>query len=172
MKDMATKKPGNLGAFLQVHGVGEYKKDKFGQAFIDAICAMVPKDERFFAEEEKQKEAVKKSDFRIGAPSDTHIETLDLYRKGFCLDEIAEKRGLAPLTIATHFMRLNFHGEDVGLEGVISDQDIVVIQGIWKRLGEPEQIRPIYEEAEKAYQFEQIRYAVCIGIRDGLALAS
>ena len=37
--DMARQRPGDLDAFMQVHGVGYRKRAEFGQVFIDAIAA-------------------------------------------------------------------------------------------------------------------------------------
>ncbi|MBP6574006.1 MAG: DNA helicase RecQ [Flavobacteriales bacterium] len=39
--DMCARKPATMSAFLQVNGVGEYKAEQFGEAFLDEIAGVV-----------------------------------------------------------------------------------------------------------------------------------
>ncbi|MBK6777806.1 MAG: HRDC domain-containing protein [Flavobacteriales bacterium] len=39
--DMCTRKPATMSAFLQVNGVGEYKAEQFGEAFLEEIAGVV-----------------------------------------------------------------------------------------------------------------------------------
>ncbi len=167
LKDMAHKKPGNPGALLSVHGVGEFKKEQYGEAFLALVAEMVPADERLLLNDASgnSKKKVRPMDYAIGPIGDTHRETLALLRQGLSVTEIAQQRGLALSTIEAHVLRLHFHGEPVAVQGLISDRDIANIQNLWTRLGEPEHIRPLYEEADKQFNYEQIRYAVCLAKR-------
>lgn len=166
LKDMAHKKPGNEGALLSVHGVGEFKKDQYGEPFLRLIASLVPEDAHLLLNAPVATgKKVRQSDFIIGPIGDTHRATLALLRQGLDVAEIAEQRGLSPSTIEAHYLRLDFHGEQVDVNGIVSEDDIAAIQDLWQEHGEPDQIRPLYYGSDKRFNYEQIRYAVCLAKR-------
>ena len=110
--------------------------------------------------------------------SDTHYATLECYEAGIPLKEIAHQRGLKPTTIAAHLFRLAFHqqglqtGDDtstharVDVSELITKEQIESIQSLWESLGRPLSIRAVHDSAEGQYDWEQIRYAVCLAAID------
>ncbi len=167
LKDMAHKKPGNEGALLSVHGVGEFKKEQYGEAFLELIASLVPEEQRLLLEAPApSSKKTRPSDFVMGAIGDTHRATQSLIQQGMSVAEIAQERGLSRSTIEAHFLRLHFHGESVDLSDIITEDAIATIQQLWHDKGEPEQIRTLYYEADKQFNYEQIRYAVCLAKRE------
>jgi ATP-dependent DNA helicase RecQ len=181
LKDMARLKPGNLAAFLKVSGVGEHKKEKYGAEFIALICSLVAEEERLIANEsplllsassktiskvKKENKTGKKSDFLIPKVGDTHRQTLELYDEGLSIKEISEERNLKPMTIKAHLFRLAFHGEQIDLSTLITDEKISEIQQFWVSIGQPDSLRQVYEAAEERFDWEKIRYAVCLMKRE------
>lgn len=189
LKDMAKLKPGNLAAFLKVSGVGEHKKEKYGSEFVALICELVDEEDRLITNDLMSAGSARKasgspknkrvkSDFVMPKPSDTHYATLELYEAGIPLEEIAQQRGLKPTTIAAHLFRLAFHqqglqtGDDtstharVDVSELITKEQIESIQSLWESLGKPPSIRAVYDSAEGQYDWEQIRYAVCLAAID------
>lgn len=164
LKDMARIKPGTVSALMDVSGVGSYKRDKYGAAFLACIRDNVPEAERSLGSGKVVKETTPRvvDDFAIAGVSDTHLETLQLFGQGLSVAEIAAQRGLTAQTIARHLYRLKLNGEAVDLDPLISPEQISYIQGLWKALDKPARIKPVYDEADEAVDYEQIRYAVSL----------
>ena len=189
LKDMAKLKPGNLAAFLKVSGVGEHKKEKYGSEFVALICELVAEEDRLISNDllsgvaarkasRSPKNKRVKSDFVMPKSADTHYATLELYQNGMPVEEIAKLRGLKPSTINAHLFRLAFHqqglqnGDDssakvgVDISELITEEQIESIQSLWESIGKPQSIRAVYDSAEGQYDWEQIRYAVCLAVND------
>jgi ATP-dependent DNA helicase RecQ len=94
--------------------------------------------------------------------SDTHRATLSLYLKGMSPKEIAKTRELSLSTIISHLYRLAFHGSQVDVDELISSEQITAIQDTWLGLDKPEKIRPVFDAFDGSFDWEQIRYAVCL----------
>lgn len=165
LKDMSRLKPGNLAAFLTVSGVGDHKCEKYGEPFVALISRLVDESDRLLIDGPVRKKLPPKparSDFTMAKLGDTHRETFSLYQQGQSPNEIAKTRGLSKSTIISHIYRLAFHGEDVDVSTMISPEQIAGIQAQWLSLNKPERIKPVFEALGEGYDWEQIRYAVCL----------
>ncbi|MDY6781022.1 MAG: DNA helicase RecQ [Cyanobacteriota bacterium] len=85
LKVMAQLKPKTLDQFARVSGVTEYKLERYGDRFVSEI--------RTFLKEHQ---------LPTPLPTSTQLTSLQLYQQGLNLEEIAQRRGLKPRTIATH----------------------------------------------------------------------
>lgn len=83
LQDMVAKRPTDLDEFARVSGVGDLKLSKYGRPFISAI---------------RKFQGLKAS----LPPGSSQKETLLLFESGQQLEEIAQFRGLSPMTVATH----------------------------------------------------------------------
>lgn len=164
LKDMAKLKPGNSAAFLKVSGVGEHKNEKYGEAFIARICALVPEENRLLAKHSLVPKSPKTvaSDYSMPKVAETHKATFELYRHGLTIKEIAHERKLKPATIQAHLFRLAFHGESIDVAQLISSSQIAAIQQLWSQLAQPEKIKVVFEAGGEEFDWEQIRYAVSL----------
>lgn len=168
LKDMSRLKPGNLGAFLKVSGVGEHKCEKYGKAFVSLICERVDESERLLVDGSMSKAAKPKpvrSDFVMAKLSDTHRATLSLYQQGMSLNQIAKQRALSRSTILAHVYRLAFHGEGIDLSELVSSEKVNLIQEKWLSLNRPDKIKTVFDAMDEGVDWEQIRYAVCLYLR-------
>ncbi len=169
LKDMAKKKPGNDGALLKVSGVGEYKCEKYGEAFISLICSHVPEEDRLISllnKTVKRATSKQRSDFVMPKLSETHLETLTLFKQGSSVPEAAKARGFNTSTITGHLFRLAYYGEAVPVANLITDQQIERIQSVWAELDKPNKIKPVFEKCDHDIEWEQVRYAVCLALKD------
>ena len=167
LKDMAQKKPGNESAFLKVSGVGEHKCHKYGPAFISSVCSLVPEEDRLIivtSEAVKKAKSKPKSDFVMPKLSETHFETLALYKQGYTISEIAKSRGFSSSTIQGHLFRLAYHGEAVAINKLVSQEQIDRIQNEWVLLGKPSKIKSVFDKCDDV-EWEQVRYSVCVALR-------
>lgn len=156
LREMSSYRPLNKEALLSIKGVGENKLDKYGNIFIETIEEYVKKsdlEEMIKPQKEKEQTSNKNE-----IPS--HILTLDLYKKGIPLEEIAKERGVKILTVQDHILRCSIEGLDVDLDKLIQKEyENLVIEAI-KNLG-AEKLKPIKEALPQEVEYLTIKAVIC-----------
>ena len=99
LRELEMHRPQTDDEFLAISGVGQRKLEVYGGEFMEEI--------RTFIKEKKK------------GKKDTTLETYNLYKEGFSVDEIAIKRGLKSQTIFSHLSKLYLDGKDVSLDKFI-----------------------------------------------------
>lgn len=84
--------------------------------------------------------------------------TLDLYRSGMKVDEIATKRGLSAGTIMSHFVQLIAAGK-CRAEDFIEDARLETIRVAAEQLGTT-QLTPLREQLGEEYSYDELRMAL------------
>lgn len=114
--EMADYLPQNEKDLLQINGFGPAKVLKYGSVFLDIIHAFCTENKlsSFMHEKEKQKDKKEKK-----AVGETFRITLEMYRQGKTIEEIALTRNLAKTTIISHLERYIISGE-VDIDDFIS----------------------------------------------------
>ena len=105
--------PTDEAALLRISGVGQKKREEYGEAFLQTIRDWLethPREE--FAPLAPAAPVVQKSTIRIGLPS-TAQETLGLWKTGKSISQIAKIRGLSESTIETHLAQAVEGGETI-----------------------------------------------------------
>jgi ATP-dependent DNA helicase RecQ len=94
----------------------------------------------------------------------TYIETLDLYKEGYLLNDIAQKRDLSTVTIISHLVKLKEDGHDIDLKGLIDKKAYQTIiqaaQEIQTSKNDP--LKPLFELLNEQFDYGQIRLALAI----------
>lgn len=101
LQDMCLKTPLTLNDLLDVKGVGEVKRDKFGEAFLRVITEYV--------QEPKQTEFMVKSKVS-NLKEKSHIVTYEMTKEGKTLHEISHLRGLSLSTVERHLVTCHNEG--------------------------------------------------------------
>lgn len=122
LKEMCKYYPLTKKAMLNISGVGEVKFSKYGQLFIEEIEKYV--EENSLGDQVKKAGQIKKNFGRKSKTKkkDSHLITLNLYKEGYNLQEIAEKRDLTVRTIENHIFRCKAEGKDLDLDFLIPDK--------------------------------------------------
>ncbi len=150
LAEMARSRPTHSREMLQVSGVGEHKLRQYGKAFMDIIAA--------YDQENSGKSVSGLSDKDLALTiSDTQKETLRLYREGFDLSGIAERRGLKSLTISTHLEELTALGADVDLLRFVAAEKVPMIQARLEKVG-PGSLSELREGLPESVSYEDIRF--------------
>ncbi len=140
--EMCTVRPQSLDQMLHIKGIGEYKLERYGQAFLDVILQF---EDDEAASLQGQKAASKQAESTVSEDKiPSHEMTLALYNEGLSLSEIARQRGLGEITIQKHLIRCAAEG--LGLDWSVlipSDQEPVIVEAI-KAVGS-EKLKPIKE---------------------------
>ena len=157
LKAMATYLPRNSADFLNVNGVGESKLEKYGGLFLEQIDAYC-KENKIEASDEHNVEPrqIHKRRHSVNTKASTFQETMELYKQNLTIEEIAQKRGLAPSTIASHFEKLILSGEDISIDRFVANDKQERILKVLSLLG-GEALKPIKEELGEDSTYEEIR---------------
>lgn len=149
LSEMAQKRPISEFQMKQISGVGEEKFRRYGEAFINEILG--------FARENTQPGTRVVKGF-------TYVQTLDLYKTGMSLEEMARERGVQPSTIASHLIRLKEEGHEVNLWDFLDRGTYAIIVGGAKEIGvkRGDALAPLFELLEQRHDYAQIRLALAI----------
>jgi len=119
LRQMARFYPVQEKELSRVSGVGERKLREFGEAFLREIAAHLQSNPRqMFADDSFAEPAVLPP--RRSRLTETVRETLDLFRQGGTVSEIARRRGVKDGTIYGHLEEAMLAGEAVDLKALLT----------------------------------------------------
>ncbi|MFV8356121.1 DNA helicase RecQ [Flavobacterium sp. XS1P32] len=145
LRQMETERPMSDTELLAIDGVGKAKLEKYGDAFIKVIQDFQkPKGTK------KKKEAT------------TYKETLELYKNGLTVEEIAQKRKLGFSTIMSHLAKLYVDGAEIDLDSFISKEEVSQIADAQIKLESPNALKPYFDYFEEKIDYGKIRLALAI----------
>lgn len=157
LKAMATHLPRNRSDFLNINGVGESKLEKYGEMFLEKIDAYCIEHKIEVSNEHKMEpRQLHKHSNPVNTKASTFQETMQLCKQNLSIEEIAQKRELAPSTIASHIEKLINSGEDISIDRFVADDKQKHILKVLSLLGS-EALKPIKEELGDDYTYEEIR---------------
>lgn len=145
LREMAWASPLTIDELSEVTGVGEYKAKKYGLEFIEAIRVHMT-DQKIM----KRPKGI------------TYIETLNLFRQGLTAEQIAEKRNMAPSTIATHLSKMYQGGEEIDLAQFLKPDDLVLAKQGWRASGFSDKTSKVKEQVGDSLDYVRLNYALAI----------
>jgi ATP-dependent DNA helicase RecQ len=160
--EMAAYLPQSLNEMRKISGFGDVKLQRYGQEFLDVVLAYtrsknlgsrislkLPKRER------KAKTSIKADTGRF---NNTYQVTLDMYRQGNSISDIAEQRKLSPQTIANHLAEFVKSG-DLRVEDFVPRSKIQYISSLVDKYGYMS-LKTIKENAGEDVTYNDIRFVV------------
>ncbi len=140
LMEMMEYRPQTMAQMERISGVGQKKLDAYGEAFLEVL-----------AEYEGDHSGA-------GDHSDTVDETLQLFRSGLGVDEIARGRDLKAETIYNHLAKGIERGV-VGLNEVIDmdHKEISDIQDMILDLGEGNRLKPVFDALDGSVDYAVLR---------------
>ncbi|MBE9466021.1 DNA helicase RecQ [Dyadobacter subterraneus] len=149
LSEMAQKRPVSEAQMKAVSGIGTERFRNYGETFIKEIVD--------FARENT------KPGTRV-AKGMTYIETWDLFKAGYSLKVIAEKRDLNPVTIISHLVKLKEDGHDINLKALIDPAvyKIIVTAAQEMSIRRDEPLKPLFELLNEKYDYGQIKLALAV----------
>lgn len=132
-----------------VSGIGAEKFRRYGETFINEIVA-------FARENTKPGTRVVKGM--------TYIETLDLYKAGYSVKVIGEKRNLNPVTILSHLVKLKEDGHPIDLKALIDNNSYNTIVKAAQEMSirKEDALKPLFELLNEQYDYGQIKLALSV----------
>ncbi len=142
LKELENERPQTDNDFLAISGVGQRKLEVYGGEFMEEI--------KTFINEKKR------------GRKDTTLETFQLYKEDFTIDEIADKRNLKAQTIFSHLSKLYLEGKDVSLDEFIEADTLKLVANAKKVLKNESTLKPYFEFLGEKVPYEQIRIGLTI----------
>ncbi|MFS4417982.1 DNA helicase RecQ [Maribacter sp. 2307ULW6-5] len=137
LRDMEAKLPRNESEFMDITGVGQAKLEKYADVFLREIAAHKPA---------KRKSKVP-----------THQQSLQLYREGCTVQEIAEKRELSENTVYGHLMKVHAEGEELDLHQFLGKQELLDLEKAKEALPDAQGLREYFEFFEEKVPYWKIK---------------
>jgi ATP-dependent DNA helicase RecQ len=144
--EMASEKPIIESQMLNISGIGQEKMKKYGKIFLKEIFDYV----------NENKVTLKKGM--------TYAQTLELFKNGNSIEEIANLRNLSTGTIATHLVKLKSEGEDIDLKPLVDDWTYETVIKAANELGtkSTDGLKAIWEFLGGDIGYDKIKIALTI----------
>ena len=124
LQDMCRKLPQTLEAMLDVKGVGQMKRDKFGAAFLQVLQKADPSEVEAAASVSPAKRTKKQTTNK----EKSHDLTYQLYSEGKSISEIASLREVTEATIENHLMKCHQEGKAIDWNQFYTEEQASVIE--------------------------------------------
>lgn len=155
--EMAAYLPQNEFEMRKISGVGDLKWQKYGADFLREIknyCERNQLESRIDLKSPKRERKTRTK--RDAEGNDTFSITLDMFRSGMAIEEIAEARGMAKGTIEMHLVKFIQSGE-ISLEDLVLERKIEPIKNAILRLNAGFAVAPVKEFLGENYSYAEIR---------------
>ncbi len=141
LEEMAAMKPLNESEMSRVAGVGEFKLKEYGTDFIDLILDYVSQ----------------KGNTPQGS---TYLITLEMFKSGMSVSEIAAKRQCAEITIYNHLAHLLEKGTAFNIDSIVSPAERKEIRKATKYLEQPVKLKALYELFDESIPYYKLKIAM------------
>ena len=156
LRAMAIQRPQSKENFLRIPGVGSKKLDAYFTIFtreIEAYCDANGLETDIQPAGVQTKSSATAS--TVSLPT-TYEVTLELYQKGYSVEDIATERKLKTSTVMDHLAVLIEQGRDINIDDIIDPAHYQDIVDVIERIG-GETLKPIKEVLGDAYSYDEIR---------------
>jgi ATP-dependent DNA helicase RecQ len=160
LRAMAQQRPQSRKQFAHIPGVGSHKLEAYFTSFTAEIrqyCTTHNLD-MMDIDEEPQPVPVQKREYTqiVNTNIPTRQLTLDMYRQGMSVEEIARARNLTRGTIMGYLSEFVESGEIVDIERLVSPGHYDIIADTLRRVG-GDTLRPIKDILGEEYSYDEIR---------------
>ncbi len=155
--EMSSYLPLSLDEMKKISGVSDTKAEKYGNAFLKEIkgyCEINQLESRIHLKVQKRERKSRPKKNSKG--NDTYSISLNMFKSGTSIAEIAESRGLAKSTIETHLVRFIESGE-IKLEQIVPSEKIEPIKKAIRKLKPGFSTAPVKEFLGDDYSYGEIR---------------
>ncbi|MGQ0543317.1 MAG: DNA helicase RecQ [Blastocatellia bacterium] len=158
--EMATYLPQSDWELKKISGVGDLKFEKYGAAFLREIksyCVAINLASRIDLKSPKRQRAQRTK--RDADGKDTYRISLDMFREGKSVAEIAAARGIQPSTVEGHLARFIASGE-VQLDELVPSHKVEPIRNAILKFNDTDALSPIKEFLGEDYSYGEIKSVI------------
>ncbi|MFC7337658.1 DNA helicase RecQ [Haloferula chungangensis] len=169
LRHMARDYPADDAVFLKIPGVGEKKLGDYGEGFMDEIRKWVESHPRVeFSPLAPELPAVPPVPV---TKNDTTVLSLDLWRSGKSIDEIAKERGLAASTVENHLARAVEAGEEIDPRRFYSVAEEDEMRAAMEDYEDPA-LKPVFEQLGGRISYGKLRFFRALEARKAVVAGS
>jgi len=168
LRDMARRRPSTPEAFLDVRGVGEHKRQQYGEAFVSAIVEYCTANDVPLDVEASDPRPLEGEGLAEGpsGPKVSAIPAFAYFRRGASVDEVMQKLGRARSTVYGYLSEYLRHERVMDPSPWIDAELTRRIEAAIEEIG-PGPLRPIFERLGGDVPYEDIRVvAACRANRE------
>jgi ATP-dependent DNA helicase RecQ len=161
LQDLARRRPTTIEGFRKVHGVGQQKSDQYSAIFTAEIakyCAahQVATDVPIA---EDAAPVIALEAFTAAGKSSSQSAAEALFRQGQSIDDVVKQTGRARSTVVGYLAEFLEEQGQLTPEPWLDNETFATIAAAAKVMG-TERLKPIFDQLNGAYQYDQIRLAV------------
>jgi ATP-dependent DNA helicase RecQ len=158
LQALAAQRPISSEHFLRIPGVGARKLDLYFETVAREIRAYCEAHGLAMEKEPPPESRLKPS---VEAPTrvsaaPTHRQTLELYRQGLSVSEIAQERGLTEGTVLGHLVTQIELGETLDISQLVPPEQYETIVNALRQVGD-EKLKPAWEFLGGTFSYDAIR---------------
>lgn len=158
--EMAAYLPQNETELRQISGVGDAKLEKFGNAFLTAISGYCQQNKLGSRMHSKPKRGRQRTRTRRDTTGkDTYQISLEMFRSGLSIKEIAENRAVNVSTIENHLARFISSGK-VELHELVPADKIEPIKAAVVKFNDAGALSPVKEFLGSGYTYGEIKAVI------------
>ena len=162
LRQMARSYPAGDREFLRINGVGDAKLREFGAGFLGEIAGYLAANPRqMFADDAFE---TPRPVARGSKLTGTVLATLQLYRAGRSVDDIAKQREVIPGTILGHLADALEAGEDVDISPWVTPEIQAEVAAVFAKEG-MEKLGPVYGALRGKYDYGILKLCRAAEIR-------
>jgi ATP-dependent DNA helicase RecQ len=159
LRAMAQQRPQSEAQFARIPGVGSRKLEAYFAPFTHAIreyCELQGLAMGLEPPEANEKKASGTAPSQVNRGPSTLQLTLDLYKQGRSIEEIAEERNLKASTIVSHLAELIEAGEAIDVGDLIQPGHYEIIVNALQQVGD-EALKPVKDFLGDEYSYDEIK---------------
>jgi ATP-dependent DNA helicase RecQ len=158
--EMATYLPQTSDELRRISGVGDLKFDKYGAAFLNEIVAYCAQHKLASRIDLKSNgRAPRKRTKRETRVGDTYNQSLELFRQGKSIPEIAHERDITQNTVQTHLARFVTTGE-ITLDELVPPHKVEPIRAAVTKFNSTGLLSPIKDYLGDDYTYAEIKAVI------------
>jgi ATP-dependent DNA helicase RecQ len=159
LRELCQRRPNTRSKMLAVKGVGEFKFNKYGAEFLEAIRAYlneIPPEAEWTPNRGGAAETAAPPPAARAAGAPSHLITFEMHRQGDAMDKIAQVRNLKLLTVQEHLLRCAGEGMTIDWSCLIPGEYEALILSKIDEVG-PRYLRPIKERLPEEIDYLMIK---------------
>ena len=156
LRAMVQVLPQSQSEFLQLPGIGKRKLEMYYTAFTNEIYGYCASHNIDLSQRAPYEAPKKERRLSIDIPLSSRQQTLELYRRGLSVEEIAQERAYSVGTIVGHLCQLIEVGEEVDISSFVDAERQMKIFTALKEVGNS-MLTPVKERLGNEYSYEEIR---------------
>jgi ATP-dependent DNA helicase RecQ len=166
LRDMARRRPSSLSAFLDVRGVGERKRDDYGEAFVEAIVGYSTKRGIAMEVAASESGAVPAMAAYEG-PKPSATPAFAFFRQGASIEDVMQRMNRARSTVVQYLVDYLRHEQVMDAEPWVEPEVFKRVEAAVEVVGLGG-LKPIFEQLGGQVSYDEIRIAAaCLANRDG-----